>query len=94
MAINTDPRLIDPKGLIRDSYRIDGISLPECRSIFLDWAISLPEDQEVKTLIRHFLDTRQASDPTHPMTTVLQEGLAETIAPIRRGGRASRFSST
>ena len=34
---------LDPKGLIRESYRIAGIGEPECRAIFLDWAIALPE---------------------------------------------------
>jgi hypothetical protein len=28
----------DPKGLVRESYRIEGITLGECRSIFVDWA--------------------------------------------------------
>jgi hypothetical protein len=32
----------DPKGLIRESYRIEGITAGECRSIFVDWALSLP----------------------------------------------------
>ena len=36
----TDPN--DHKGLILEAYRIEGITLPECRSIFLDWALSLP----------------------------------------------------
>ena len=31
----------DPKGLVRESYAIEGISPGECRSIFLDWALSL-----------------------------------------------------
>jgi hypothetical protein len=31
----------DPKGLIRESYAIGGIGPAECRSIFLDWALSL-----------------------------------------------------
>mgnify|MGYP000087492773 CR=1 FL=1 len=31
---------LDPKGLIEESYKIDGIVAPECRSIFLDWALS------------------------------------------------------
>ena len=38
----------DPKGLIRESYRIEGIEAPECRSIFLDWAISLPPGVETR----------------------------------------------
>ena len=29
---------VDPKGLIRESYRIEGITLPECKTIFFDWS--------------------------------------------------------
>ncbi len=28
----------DPKGLVRESYAIEGITAGECRSIFMDWA--------------------------------------------------------
>ena len=31
----------DPKGLVRESYRIEGITPGECRSIFMDWALSM-----------------------------------------------------
>jgi len=31
---------IDPRGLIFESYRIDGITIEECRMIFLDWALA------------------------------------------------------
>ena len=47
----------DPKGLVRESYNIDGITLGECRSIFLDWALSLISGQDVAVvadfLLRH-----------------------------------------
>ena len=36
----------DPKGLVRESYNIEGITLGECRSIFMDWALSLPVGNE------------------------------------------------
>ena len=36
----------DPKGLIREAYSIDGITKAECRSIFLDWALSLPLEND------------------------------------------------
>ena len=42
----------DPKGLVRESYRIDGITLGECRSIFVDWALSLPVDAPIKDAVR------------------------------------------
>lgn len=80
----------DPKGLIRESYAIDGITAGECRSIFLDWALSLPVAADVPiaatALIAHY-GTRA---PDHPMSTVLHEGLAAPSHPRRRGGRAGR----
>jgi hypothetical protein len=35
------PDPLDPKGLIREAFRIDGITDAECRSIFVDWALSV-----------------------------------------------------
>ncbi len=37
-----DLKHADPKGLVRESYAIEGITLGECRSIFIDWVLSLP----------------------------------------------------
>ena len=45
----------DPKGLVRESYRIDGITLEECRSIFIDWALSLPVGADVPQAIEALL---------------------------------------
>ena len=76
----------DPKGLIREAYNIDGITEPECRSIFLDWAlsVSVPSDEALPVLIaRH-------ATPGHPMTKVLEEGLTASATPKRRGGWRSR----
>ena len=39
-----DPDMADPKGLIREAFRIDGITASECRSIFVDWALSVQAD--------------------------------------------------
>lgn len=78
----------DPKGLIRESFCIEGIGLEECRSIFLDWALSVPVDSDSKALIGQLLDT-YGSDG-HPMTQVLTEGLTAMNAPKRRGGWRSR----
>ena len=33
--------LDDPKALIQEAYKIENITRSECRSIFLDWALSL-----------------------------------------------------
>ncbi|MFN3938002.1 MAG: hypothetical protein ACK4KW_10515, partial [Gemmobacter sp.] len=42
----------DRKGLIRESYRIEGIGAAECRSILVDWALSLPEDASQTDALR------------------------------------------
>lgn len=75
----------DPKGLIRESYRIDGISDAECRSILIDWALSLPDGLDQRTAIQSLLDQYGAED-RHPMTALLNEGLTAP-KPARRGRR-------
>ncbi len=80
----------DPKGLIRESYRIDGIEMPECRSIFLDWALSLPEGTDSKEAIAALKEAYGDAHPKHPMTEVLSDGLVQMTTPRRRGGWRSR----
>lgn len=77
---------MDPKGLIRESYRIDGITLEECRSIFLDWALSVDvtTDMALPVLLERY------GEEGHPMTQVMTEGLASAAKPKRRGGWRSR----
>ena len=81
---------IDWKGLFRESYRIEGITAGECRSIFLDWAISIKGDGDPRAQISVVLDHYAPQFPDHPMTTVLREGLAEPQRKGRRGGRSAR----
>ena len=45
----------DPKALIREAYNIEAITRSECRSIFLDWALSLPLEQNSNTSIQTLL---------------------------------------
>ncbi|QFS82661.1 hypothetical protein FIU97_07605 [Roseivivax sp. THAF40] len=78
----------DPKGLIREAYRIEGIDEADCRTIFLDWALGLPLEIDNATAIREML--AQHGTDGHPMTAVLQEGLMTLGAPRRRGGWRSR----
>lgn len=82
----------DPKGLIRESYRIEGITEGECRSIFLDWALSLTPGTAPREAMHVVLATHGA-DPAHPMSRVLAAGLAASPAAAgkRRGGRAGRI---
>lgn len=80
---------LDPKLLITESYRIAGITPEECRSIFLDWALSVG-DGEAALLALPGLIARHADQPDHPMTAVLRDGLDRISAPRRRGGWRSR----
>ncbi|MGK7755268.1 MULTISPECIES: hypothetical protein [unclassified Roseovarius] len=77
---------LDPKGLIRESYRIEGITSGECRSIFLDWALSVDGDGDVKLQLEGLIERYGTQYPDHPMTAVLREGLNSAAAPKRRGG--------
>jgi len=84
----------DPKGLIRESYRIEGITAAECRSILVDWALSLPLDADQAAIAARL----RASDAAieHPMTDLLAEVAAVQPAPgttRRLGGRAARFAN-
>ncbi|WP_375281653.1 hypothetical protein [Pseudooctadecabacter sp.] len=81
---------LDPKGLIEDAYRIDGIAAPECRSIFLDWALSYQGSPQVG--IPALLARHEAEPADHPMTLTLREGLTAPQSPRRRGGRAARVT--
>ena len=80
----------DPKGLIRESYRIEGIDAGQCRSIFLDWALSVPAERSAADLMRALLERYGTAHPDHPMTEVLRQGLAASPQPRRRGGWRSR----
>ena len=83
---------IDKTGLIRESFEIEGISLPECRSIFLDWAIKLPTDIKPQSAISFLLHTYGHQPADHPMMVVLNEGLNPSKSTGRRGGRKARLN--
>lgn len=85
---------LDPKGLIREAYRIEGITAGECRSIFLDWALGVPVGDDPKDHIQRVLAQYADAPADHPMTVTLREGLESAGPPKRRGGRAGRVSQT
>lgn len=81
----------DPKGLVRESFRIEGITAAECRSIFLDWALSLPAGVEAAAAARTLLARHGDGNAGHPMLDVLAEGAATPPARAqRRGGSRAR----
>ncbi len=90
MTEKTHP--FDPRGLIREAYRINGITLAEVRVIFLDWAISRPDAPGEAEQIAALLAAYGSQTPDHPMSAVLRAGLAASAVPPRgrRGGRKGR----
>ncbi|MBC7163597.1 MAG: hypothetical protein H5U15_01180 [Roseovarius sp.] len=80
----------DAKGLIAEAYRIEGVGPGECRSIFLDWALSVPEGEDMRAALAVLVARHAPGHPDHPMTAVLREGLAQAARPRRRGGWRSR----
>ncbi|ROU00205.1 hypothetical protein [Histidinibacterium lentulum] len=78
----------DPKGLVAEAYLIEGIGTGECRSIFLDWALSLPAESDSRVAIATLLERHGVEG--HPMTGVLREGLAAPARRGRRGGARGR----
>ncbi|MEP1521440.1 hypothetical protein [Ascidiaceihabitans sp.] len=81
---------LDPKGLIFEAYRIEGILKSECRTIFLDWALSLPMETDTAQTLRALIEKYAKDAPQHPMSEVMHEGLVGMAAPRRRGGWRSR----
>ena len=63
----------DPRGLIFEAYRIEGISVEECRSIFLDWVMGLQSDYDVMKEIKRMISIYANHNPNHPMNKVLEE---------------------
>ena len=81
----------DPRGLLFEAYRITGITLPECKSIFLDWALGLDMSIDQIGAIKSALKEYQKNNPNHPMTKVLLEGSEIQNKPTkRRGGWSTR----
>lgn len=85
---------IDKTGLIREAYRIEGITDAECRSIFVDWAIKLPAGIAPQAAIARLLAEYGSATPDHPMSVVLRAGMTEPARPKRRGGRAARVGDS
>ena len=81
----TDP---DPRGLIAEAYVLDAPTPAQCRTIFLNWAISAPDTgpEALNTLL-----ARHGAAQDHPMTGILRDAQQGGMAPRRRGGRRGRL---
>lgn len=80
---------MDPRGLILESYRMEGLAVEECRAIFLDWALGLdaaldPREAAMQLLAHH------GAPEGHPMTALLREAADRTSGPSGRRRRRTR----
>jgi hypothetical protein len=78
---------LDPRGLIFEAYRIEGIEPPSCRAIYLDWALGLPAEADGRAATAALLARYAPEHPDHPMTAVLREGVEAEARPAGRRGR-------
>lgn len=80
----------DAKDLMHDVFQMEDITAPDCRTVFMDWALSRADlrdsEEALKSLIAHY----EPGFPHHPMIAVLKEGLVRNIKTGRRGGWRSR----
>ena len=85
MIVHDKDTGLDPRGLIRDAFAMENIAEPECRSIFLDWALG--HDGDPKPLIPDLIEKYARHNENHPMSKILEEGLQKTPSPRRRKER-------
>jgi len=83
-------KIHDPRNLIREAFRIDGIGREDCRSIFFDWALGLKDDQDARTAVTALMAIYADAPADHPMMIVLREALETPPKTRRRGGAAAR----
>ena len=80
----------DPRNLIGEAYRIEGIGAADCRSIFLDWALGLPAGVAPAEAATALL-AAHAPPADHPMTALLAEAASgASRRGHRRGGARGR----
>ncbi|QHQ34498.1 hypothetical protein [Algicella marina] len=81
---------LDPRGLIMEAYRIEGITPQDCRTIFFDWAMGLDADQDSRSAVLVLRDHYGPKNPDHPMTRVLEEDTASKPASRRTRRRRTQ----
>ena len=81
----------DPRGLLYEAYQINGITLADCKTIFLDWALGLDYNIDQLKAVTSALEEYEEDNPKHPMTKELRDGIVPEGTPRKRlGGRNAR----
>ncbi len=79
----------DPKGLVRESYKIEGITMGECRSIFIDWVLSLPAVANAPDFLRALLAHYGPANP-EPSDDASADRGPDRARAAQTPGRAGR----
>ena len=94
MVKNQGPTVdLDPRALIVEAYRIEGIVEADCRSIYFDWAMGASADRDMIADTKALLSFYEPDAPDHPMTKVLREGGSAVPGGRRRGRRGTGRSN-
>ena len=65
--------------LISESFKINGITDVECRSIFFGWVLDSNNFFDMNEALKILYQKYSLDYPKHPMTKVLLEGLTKKI---------------
>ncbi len=84
---------LDPSDLIGESFRIAGITAPDCRVIFLDWALKGSTPDDLRARVAALLDRHADQPADHPMMQTLRAGLDMPAPAQRKGGRRGRLGA-
>ena len=84
------PHPHDPRGLIREAFRIEGLDEAGSRSIFFDWALGLPADADPAEAARALAAHHAGEPDDHPMMRLLREAAAGPQDPAGRPRRRRR----
>lgn len=79
----------DPRNLIGEAFRIEGIGVEDCRAIFFDWALGLPQGTD-PAAAASALRAHHRAPPEHPMTQLLEQAAEGVAVPRGRRGRRRR----
>ncbi len=83
----------DPRDLIHEAFRIEGIGPEECRAIFFDWVLGLDARVDMVAAAKTLHADLAGKNPDHPMTGLLAEAsLGMTPGRGRSGRRRGRRS--
>ena len=78
----------DPRALVAEAYRIEGLGAEDARSIFFDWALGLPAGADPAAAASRLLEHHADMPADHPMSALLAEAAAgRPVAPRGRRGR-------